>query len=394
MAFSISHPSVYIGDVTNHATSRTMRDLNISADIVQALASSTDMLNTSITMRDLNISADIVQALASSTEMLNTFSSISAHETGTGPAQMSPSVSQDEKNSTQRTTLCVRESSKLDLPEKANIPVLLRHPSASRGFVESAKNIPGLLRLSNLSGDSFGLGYCYPKFHCPLSVPLAYQEVPKNGCSAWKRYLHEIDGLNWNKEHGTKHVCCRHGTNRVKFLITRNPYTRFVSMFVNKVLGGRAQSMGESDILRSFGKFVESMVKAKRSNFGKNHHFHPQYFFDKWIQNRTKEFEGKELTNGCRGLHLVLKLEEFDKTGISFLEKRLCSELGYCAALPPRVPLGNAMKSGNRSPTHGGFLTAQNLLKQNPTWANVIAELYETDFSLYNYSNKVDQIGH
>ena len=281
---------------------------------------------------------------------------------------------------------------KLSADSAQNVTSCATQPVTSYMDIRFVQNLTlSLPSLSQVSGDTFRLGYCYPSLHCPVTVPLAYKEIPKNGCSSWKRYLHELDGLDWTLQHRTKHVCCKTGKNRVKVIITRNPYSRFVSLFVNKVLKGRAKNANRSVILQSFGEFVDKIVQTNDTWKSLNHHFRSQHFHDNW--SRTEQIEGNENARECQGPYMVLKLEELGKFGFSSIEKRLCSELGYCEALPPfPFPTGENEKLGNRSPSLGGFLTAQNIFKQNRSWALLIAKRYETDFSLYGYSKWLDQI--
>jgi len=280
-------------------------------------------------------------------------------------------------------------SRKLSIDSAHNVKSCVRQNVTSYMDLRFVQNLAvSLPLLSKVSGDTFGLGYCRPLFHCPVTVPLAYREIPKNGCSTWKRYLHELDGLNWNLQHKTKHVCCKEGNNRVKVLITRNPYTRFVSMFVNKVLKGDANTASRSVILQRFGQFVEEIIHGTDIDGKTDIHFRSQYVHDTTSQNK-----GKQRTRDCQGLHMILKLEELDNFGFSLIEKRLCLELGYCRKLPSiPLPKGEAEKSGNKSPSRRGFFTAKYLFGQNTSWGLLIAKRYKTDFSLYGYSTSLDEV--
>jgi hypothetical protein len=285
---------------------------------------------------------------------------------------------------------------KLSADSAQNVKSCVTQPVTSYMDFRFVQNLTfSLPLLSQVSGDTFRLGYCHPFLLCPVTVPLAYQEIPKNGCSTLKRYMHELDGLNWTSHAETKHVCCKEGKNRVKVLITRNPYSRLVSMFVNLVLKGHARTATRSVILQRFGEFVDQIIRTDDTDEGGwDNHFRSQHYFDDW--SRTEQIAGKPLAKdwqGLQGLNMVLKLEELGKFGFSSVEKRLCSELGYCGALPP-LPLatGADVKLGHRSPSRGGFLTAQHLFRQNRSWALLIAKRYATDFSLYGYSSWLDQI--
>ena len=278
-------------------------------------------------------------------------------------------------------------SRKLSVDSAHNVKSCVRQHVTSYMDLRYVQNLAvSLPLLSKVSGDTFRLGYCLPFFHCPVTVPLAYREIPKNGCSTWKRYLHELDGLNWTLQHKTQHVCCKEGNNRVKVLITRNPYTRFVSMFVNKVLKDEAVTTNRSVILQRFGQFVDKIIHSTDIDEKTDHHFRSQYVHDTTSQNK-----GKQSTRDCQGLHMVLKLEELDDFGFSLIEKRLCSELGYCRELPSIRHSKGGVRA-NESPLRGGFLTAKYLFGQNPAWGLLIAKRYKTDFSLYGYSTSLDEV--
>lgn len=228
-------------------------------------------------------------------------------------------------------------------------------------------------KLMSNTGDKYMFGYCWSNLHCPISVPISYVEVPKAGCSTMKKYLHELDGLNWSKRHRTKHICCRNGIRRLRVQITRNPFTRLISGFVDKKLK-KNMTFTPEQILKAFRKHVTHVTTHDDQHI--DHHFKSQVYFGRRLRQAV-ESEKSKTKQWCNEDILYIKIENLYASGISQIENILCRDHQFCAKLPQ---LGRENKSPSRPEYKSDFLL------QDSSLVDKVVSRYQEDFDNYGYS--------
>mmetsp|Transcript_40080 Transcript_40080/g.98505 ORF Transcript_40080/g.98505 Transcript_40080/m.98505 type:complete len:335 (+) Transcript_40080:92-1096(+) len=212
--------------------------------------------------------------------------------------------------------------------------------------------------------DTFFVGYCKPYLHCPWNAPVAFSEIPKNGCTSTKKWLKQMDNMTWDG-HTEGNICCIKGTGRIRFLVTRDPFARLLSGFKDKVLlrNGRApiesfaRTFKGAQTWETFDLFVQRISQIPDSEI--DDHFRSQHLHDPWYHEKTSP------------LIMRLQLEEI-ATGWTKLQEKLCKFFSYCN---PIVPLGRA--NASRKPP------------SRVLWRNVshiVVERYRQDFQAYGYN--------
>ncbi|CAK8991676.1 unnamed protein product [Durusdinium trenchii] len=338
---------------------------------------------------------------------------------------------------------------------------LYSHGAAACRIARSRRH-PGVLVHDNCHGEDWESRRQGDWFHCPLNVPLAIMATSKSGSTATARWALQMDypkgrdfalmASTWSPHAGSSKrrfldptnaneeslerlrrlaqpqrfgddtlavprwsglTCCRFGHGRLKVLVVRNPYARFISAYREMFLAhpGRGSAVAQGFLQRNssvefdFRSFLAFLATADfvhalhgppdeqlRILFATGEGRWETTWMTRLELHSVKVHAGpvSELNRSglwSEGLHLV-HLERL-QADLERLELRLCRELGYCRPLPPLLPANwGAKRRATARGTATGVLWRRALQVQQVR----LLQRYQRDFELLGYSMDIGRL--
>ena len=214
-------------------------------------------------------------------------------------------------------------------------------------------------------------GYCAPHLLCPKSLPVAWLEIPRAGCTSQKRLLSEVDNITWKGHGHTQPWCCQEEPkDRIKYAIVRNPYIRLLSLYNHKIFCSQKrahyckQRLSRHNVHDFFTWVDQTMSATKADRFDKTRHFRTQlsYFWDKRLKLPYNISEFK-----------IFKLETITYSWPRLLDA-VCHKFGRCASYD--LPAINKLDSNQHD---------LSLLLKNKKVLKKINEYFSIDFIIFGY---------